>query len=197
MAADWTEHGFQRRIIGYHGFRLDGLSDCLNRCTGASVLDIGCNRGMVSYDLAVIGGATLVHGCDNYARGMLVGNEVFADIRSVKARFEVVNLEKGGDAIKAAFGVDFQERYDFVLMLAIYHKLRRDMSLPDLLKLVRFLGDHCGRYFVWRGSEQEMVEFEPCLSGFELVHWSTMAEVLLPGDKEPTPQPCAVWKRGG
>ena len=196
MAADWTEHGFQRRIIGYHGFRLDGLSDCLTRCADASVLDIGCNRGMVSYEFA-LSGATVLHGCDNYAKGMTVAHEVFADLRNVKARFEVVNLEKGGDAIKAAFGSDFHERYDFVLMLAIYHKLRRVMSLPDLLLLVRFLVDHCGRYFVWRGSEQEMDEFEQCLSGFKLVHFSTMAEVLLPGEKEPTPQPAAVWKRGG
>lgn len=196
MPADWTERGFQRRIIGYHGFRLDGLSDCLTRCSGASVFDIGCNRGMVSYEFA-LSGANVLHGCDSYVIGMQVANEVFADLRNVSARFEVVDLSKGPAAIQAAFGEDFRSRYDFVIMLAIYHKLRRIMSLDDLLALVRFFADRCGRYFVWRGSQQEMDEFEKCLAGFRLVHYSEMAEVLLPGDSKPTPQPSAVWMRGG
>ena len=196
MAADWTERGFQRRIIGYHGFRLDGLSDCLTRCAGASVLDIGCNRGMVSYEFA-LSGANVLHGCDNYEKGMLVANEVFADLRNVKARFEVVDLKGGGGAIEAAFGGDLLKTYDFVLMLAVYHKLRRIMEFDQLLDFVQFLAARCGRYFVWRGSGQEMDEFEPRLNGFKLVHYSEMAEVLLPGNSKPTPQPSAVWLRGG
>lgn len=194
--ADWNEHGYQRRIIGYHGYRLDGLSDLLPQCKDVTVLDIGCNRGMASYDLALCG-AAVVHGCDNYERGMLAANEVFADIRSVKARFEVVDLTKGAAAIEGAFGSDFLASYDFVMMLAVYHKLRRVMQIEALLDLVEFLARHCGRYFIWRGSRQEMDEFEGRLKlvGFRLVHYSELAEIVLPGDKEPTPQPAAIWRR--
>lgn len=196
MSADWTKGGFQRRIIGYHGFRLDGLADVLSRCQGASVFDIGCNRGMVCYEFA-LNGATVCHGCDEYERGMMVANEVFADCRNVDARFEVVDLTKGPTAIEAAFGADYRKPYDIIVMLAIYHKLRRIMPLSDLLALVRHMADRCGQYFVWRGSVDEMKEFEPQLlaSGLRRVHFSEISEFVLPGDRVATLQPAAIWRR--
>jgi hypothetical protein len=192
MPAEYNERGFQRRVIGYHGFRLDGLQDILSRCQDASVFDIGCNRGMNSYELA-LHGATLVHGVDNYETGVLVANEVFADWRSVQSQFEVADLSKGAKAVEMAFGVGLRDDYTFVLMLAVYHKLRRIMPLKDLLALVRFFADNCGEFFVWRGSREEKAEFEPQLSGFRLVHYSEMSEVMFDGRM--TPQPAAVWKR--
>lgn len=129
--ADWTDKGVQRRIISFSGFRLDGLADLLSRAAGRSLFDIGCNRGMVGYDFA-LAGASVIHGCDNYETGMLVAREVFADIRSVDSRFEVVDLTGGPGAVKKAFGDAYCAQYDFMLMLAVYHKLRRIMKIEDL-----------------------------------------------------------------
>jgi SAM-dependent methyltransferase len=194
MCADWTDKHVQRRIISFSAFRLDGLADLLPRAKGASVFDIGCNRGAVSHDF-VLAGARLVHGCDNSQTGIMVANEWFADIRSVEARFEVVDLTGGPRAVKQAFGHHYHAHYDFMLMLAVYHKLRRVMPLDALLYLVDHFAHHTGKFFVWRGSDDERAEFEPVLlkRGFRLVHYSKISEVQLPEFTEPVPQPCAVW----
>lgn len=194
MSADWTDKHVQRRTIHHGGFRFDGLADLLPRARGASVFDIGCNRGRVCDDL-VDHGARVVHGCDNYERGILVANEWFADDRSIEARFEIVDLTGGPGAVKKAFGKHYREKYDFVLMLAVYHKLRRLMPLDDLLYLVDHFAHHCGKFFVWRGSDGERGEFEPLLlkRGFRLVHDSHISQVKLPEYPQAVPQPAAVW----
>lgn len=192
--ADWTDKGVQRRIISFSGFRLDGLADLLSRAAGRSVFDIGCNRGMVGYDFA-LAGAAVVHGCDNYEMGMNVAREVFADIRSVDSRFEVVDLTGGPGAVKKAFGDSYRTHYDFTLMLAVYHKLRRIMKIEDLLYLVDHFAHHCGRFFVWRGSREELPEFEPVLlkRNFRRIHYSEICEIMLPEYTMPVAQPCAIW----
>lgn len=192
--ADWTDKGIQRRIISHSGFRLDGLADLFPRCQGASIFDVGCNRGHVSHDLMYYG-ATTLHGCDSSKEAIRHANELFADYRHVSARFEVVDLTGGPHAIKAAFGQDYRKQYDFVLMLAVYHKLRRDMPTNDLLFLVDHLAHHTGRLFVWRGSENELAEFEPVLlqRNFARVHYSRLCEIKLPQFTDPVPQPCAIW----
>jgi hypothetical protein len=199
MPADFTDKGVQRRIISFSGFRLDGLGDLLVRAKGAAVFDIGCNRGAVCHDF-VLSGAAVVHGCDNGLEtdGTTVistANKWFADIRSVDACFEVVDLTGGPDAVRKAFGGRLRQRYDFMLMLAVYHKLRRVMPLDQLLRLVEFFAQHTGRFFVWRGSAQEVEEFEPVLTkcGFAKAHFSVICEVKLPEFPDAVPQPCAVW----
>lgn len=193
MPASWNERGFQLRTIGL-GHRLDGLSDLLSRAWGCSVFDVGCNRGRVAYEFERYG-ANTIHGCDHNELGMTVANEWFADLRGVRSRFEVVDLTGGMDAIKKAFGLELLPRYDFVLMLAVFHKLERAMPDNKLLSLVEDLGYMCGRYFVWRGSREEKPIIELALPNeFRLVHYSEISEILFEGKH--TPQPCAVWQRG-
>lgn len=193
---DWTDKGIQRRCINFSAFRLDGLADILPRARKASVLDIGCNRGAVSYDM-VLAGAKLVHGIDNYAKGIEIANEYFADIRSVESRFECVDLRGGPTAIQKAFGNKYLPAYDIVLMLAVYHKLARVMDKAALMNLVDHLVSKCGRFFVWRGSREEKPEFEGLLLArkFKLVHYSEISEVMLPEFTLPVAQPAAIWAK--
>lgn len=142
----------------------------------------------------------MVHGCDNGLEHdgtttVSTANKWFADDRSIEARFEFVDLRGGPGAVKKSFGKHYREKYDFVLMLAVYHKLRRVMPLDDLLFLVDHFAHHCGKFFVWRGSDGERAEFEPVLlgRGFELVHESRISQIKLPEFSEPVPQPAAVW----
>jgi len=194
VPAIYNEKGFQLRTIGL-GHRLDGLADLLVRADGASVLDIGSNRGRVAYEFERYG-ATVIHGCDIYETGMMVANEWFADLRGVRSRFEVVDLIGGGAAIEAKFGATLLKQYDFILYLAVHHKLSRIMDKAALLQLVGWLADHCEKYFVWRGSEIEAHDLSSVLvkkKGFKLVHWSLLSEIVFDGKL--TPQPCGVWKR--
>lgn len=178
---NFRDEKLMRRVAGYHDIRLDGISDLLLRARGASVMDIGCNRGLVGFEFAN-NGARLVHGCDNYEDGIHVARHVFCDLRNVESRFEVVDLTKGPDALKP-FG---DTSWDIVLMLATYHKLRRIMSAEDLSKLMKFFGSRTVRWFAWRGTDKrdeneiELKELDRDLRELRLhrVHTSFMSKQL-------------------
>lgn len=174
-----------RRVQGHHDLRLDGIGDLLHRARGASVLDIGCNRGLAGFEFAY-NGATRVYGMDNYHDGIVAARHVFCDLRSVKHRFEVVDLTGGEAAIRKAFGKDTDLKHDVVLMLAIYHKLKR---LPgcDLPALMRYFGSKTAKYFGWRGYEDEIPLIDKQLApvGLTRIHTSMISDI----------QPAAIWAR--
>lgn len=156
------EHGMQRRVAGTHDIRLDGMQDLYTRAEGASVFDIGCNRGLVSLDMAK-NGAKLVAGCDNYADGINVARHIFADFRHVKSQFEVVDLTIGPDAMKP-FG---DQRFDMILCLATYHKLKRLMPPDALSGLMKHFGRRTVKYFGWRATSDKPDENEQELKALD------------------------------
>ncbi|AZV21468.1 hypothetical protein [Mesorhizobium sp. M7A.F.Ce.TU.012.03.2.1] len=177
--ADYT---VQRRVAGYHDFRMDGMTDLVLRAHGKSVFDIGCNRGMVGFEFAG-NGATTVHGCDNYEPGILAAREIFADLRKVHSRFEIVDLTGGPPALKV-FGA---KKYDITLCLATYHKLKRIMEPADLSALMQYFGKQTKGYFAWRGTsdkpaenEQELYALDVDLGfvGLERIHTSHISAEL-------------------
>jgi SAM-dependent methyltransferase len=179
----------QRRVAGYHDIRMDGMVDLIMRARGASVLDIGCNRGLVGFEFAV-NGAALVHGCDIYEAGIATAREVFADLRSVKSQFECIDLTIPG-ALQEAFG---DQKYDIVLMLATYHKLKRIMSTTAIEELMCDIGNRTLRYFAWRGTSKDIKENVGEIKridkyyeqDFKRIHRSGISEAL--GE-------CAIWQR--
>lgn len=149
------ENKLMRRVAGYHDLRMDGISDLVIRARGAAVMDIGCNRGLVGFELAN-NGAVLVHGCDNYGEGIETARQLFADLRNVQSQFEVTDLTKGVRALEP-FG---KTQYDIVLMLATYHKLKREMSGDALGALIKHFGERTSKWFAWRGTSEKANENE-------------------------------------
>lgn len=145
-----AKYSVQRRVAGYHDIRMDGMSDLLIRAKGMAVFDIGCNRGMVGFEFAC-NGAAVVHGCDLYEKGIETAREVFADLRSVESRFEVVDLTKGPGALSAFVG----QTYDVTLCLATYHKLKRVMKPDDISALMQHFGKTTKQYFAWRATSDK------------------------------------------
>ncbi len=171
------ESKLQRRVAGYHDIRLDGLTDIVTRAPGQRVLDLGCNRGLVGFEMAN-NGAAVVHGCDIDADCIGVARGVFADLRSVESRFEVVDLTKE---------IPFpKERYDIVLCIATYHKIKRVMSVGNLSALMVNLGKRTDKFFVWRGNgnpieaESEMAALDRDMRECKLkrVHTSELSLTL-------------------
>lgn len=152
----FDEYKVIRRVAGRHDYRLDGLTDLLVRAHGMAILDLGCNRGMAGHDFAQHG-ALLVHGCDlNNDGEIFVARSVFADIRNVESKFEIVDLTRP-NALQGAFG---DQEYDAILMLATYHKLKRVMQPAALAELVQDIGRRSRRYFAWRGTSEKHQENE-------------------------------------
>ena len=177
----------ERRVQGDHDIRLDGIGDLLSRARGASVFDIGCNRGLVALDFAK-NGATRAMGCDIDETCICVCREVFADLRSVPHRFEVVDLTGGPEAMRKAFGSkDGELEHDIVMMLATYHKLKRVMPAKELSELIRWFGKKTKRYFGWRGYEDEIPLLDKDLgaAGLTRIHTSMISDI----------QPAAIWAR--
>jgi SAM-dependent methyltransferase len=181
----------QRRVAGCHNVRLDGMSDLLLRARDGSVLDLGCNRGMVSYEFADCG-AAVVHGLDNYKVGIEGAREIFADRRDCQYRFEVADLTAGPVALDT---LGDRVDYDFVLLLAVIHKLKREMSDDLLRALIRAVGERCRKYVVWRGTQRDeqgndeemrMLDSELGGLGFRRVQWTAISD-LGPG---------VIWARG-
>lgn len=180
----------QRRVAGEHDVRLDGMQDLYTRAPGASVFDIGCNRGLVSLDMAK-NGATVLHGCDNYEQGIEVARHIFADLRSVKSQFEVVDLTHGPAALER-----FEDRrYDIVLCLATYHKLKRIMPADKLSELFVHFGKRTIQYFGWRATsdkpdenEEEIIALDRDMkaAGLQRIHTSYISKQL---------GVAAIWER--
>jgi SAM-dependent methyltransferase len=178
-----SEYKLQRRVAGYHDIRLDGMTDLVTRAKGASVLDIGCNRGLVSFEMAN-NGAAIVHGCDNFEPGIRTAQEIFADLRAVQSRFAVLDLTEGAQVIRDEFGIT---TYDIVLCLATYHKLKRIMPAEKLEELFVHFGRRTRRYFGWRGTsdkpdenEHEMQALDVLMAqaGLQRIHTSYISEIL-------------------
>lgn len=150
MTPTGAKYTIQRRVAGYHDVRMDGMSDLLLRCKGKSVFDIGCNRGAVGFAFYEHG-ATKVHGCDNYEKGIETAREWFADLRSVESRFEVADLSRGVQSLEAFKG----EAYDITLCLATYHKLKRVMEEAKLSELMKHFGRWTKQYFGWRATSDK------------------------------------------
>jgi SAM-dependent methyltransferase len=183
-----SEATLQRRVAGYHDIRLDGMLDLVVRARGASVMDVGCNRGLVGFEMAN-NGARLVHGCDNYAEGIATAQQLFADLRNCETRFEVVDLSQGGSALKV-FG---DMRYDIVLMLATYHKLKRVMAPLALDGLMEVLGNRTSKWFGWRATsdkpaenDAEMKALDRQLFPLKRIHTSYISKTL---------GVAAIWER--
>lgn len=175
-----------RRVQGDHDLRLDGISDLLTRARGATVFDIGCNRGRASDEFAR-NGATRVMGCDIYHDGIIAARHLFCDLRTCQHRFEVVDLTGGPAAIRKAFGPDAEMQHDIILMLATYHKLKRIMPEEALTELMTFFASKTKRYFAWRGHGDEIKPLDGFFKtvGMRRIQTSLISDI----------QPAAIWAR--
>jgi SAM-dependent methyltransferase len=178
-----SEYKLQRRVAGYHDIRMDGMTDLVTRAKGASIFDIGCNRGLVAFEMAN-NGADIVHGCDIFPEGIRTAKEIFADLRAVQSHFAVLDLTGGAEVVANEFGAT---QYDIVLCLATYHKLKRIMPAERLADLFVHFGKRTRRYFGWRATsekpdenEEEMAALDVTLlrAGLRRIHTSYISEVL-------------------
>ena len=162
------------RQSGHQTDRLDGIGDILRRARGASLLDIGTNRGLVAYEFAWHG-ANVVHGCDIYEPGIATAREVFATM-PCQSRFVLADLLEGPGNLVRAFGSDYRSSYDIVLFLAVYQKVRDLMTADARTALLEHLASRTAKYFVFRDwiTHYPEVAKQLKLSGLYQIHYSLL-----------------------
>jgi len=185
-----------RRVVGKHSVRLNGLTDLLFHAPGASVLDVGCNRGIQLYEM-YLNGARLVHGIDLAPDAIENARAIFADEVGAQVQFEVGDLTRGAAAL-APFG---DGNYDIVMMIATYHKLARPPSKPyqelgaqgmsadELSEFVRHLGRRTTKFFAFKAPNMDafaQIDKDMSNAGLRRVHTSEMCTI----------GPAGIWRRG-
>ena len=154
--------------------RLDGVSHLLTEVEGKSVLDLGCNRGLVCYEFAVAG-AAYVSGVDKNEQAIATARHLFDDVTTCRWKFAHRDL---------VYGLPYDEEvFDFILLLGVYHKLRRVMNQKGLNCLVA-QASHGVRTFVWNGFPEEFALINDVLKS-EFDHDYRVANV----------QQWCVWRR--
>lgn len=178
-------HPVRRSGVGSHDIRFIGFTDLLLFARGASVIDVGCNRGHNGYEF-YRDGARLVHGCDIDGASIQAARHWFAELSYVESKFEVVDLTKGPKALSEAFG---PQGYDIVLFVGVQHKLKRHMKVDQLDELTVDLGKRALKYLGWNGYPEDIFQMDAAMktAGLRRIHTSELAH----------PGIAAIWKREG
>jgi 2-polyprenyl-3-methyl-5-hydroxy-6-metoxy-1,4-benzoquinol methylase len=98
--------------------RIAGLFDCGIDFTGKSVLDVGCNMGIVAYEISKRG-PSLIHGLDNYLGAFRVAKAIFSAV-PVESRFDLVDLRNERKLQKVLL-----PSYDIILLMEVYHQVKK------------------------------------------------------------------------
>jgi hypothetical protein len=165
-------------ISGSQFGRLAGLEPLSVICPGRSVLDVGCHRGLISYEAARCG-ATLVHGVDLYPQGIEAAQEIFQD-SGIPNQFAQFDLSLGREAILDSLGDMLQPSYDVVLLLAVMQHLRRQMDSEGADALLDFFAELAGTYVVLRMPNVEACEGQLSRHGFRKVYFNHIDQKLSP-----------------
>lgn len=116
--------------------QMKGLGGALDECSGKTVVDFGCAKGLIAEQFAEAGASSVF------------GVECNAALFSVALRLERANLHFQHadirDVMKRERETGEPRRYDIVLALAVIHKL------PDPAPAAAFMADATGQLLVVR-----------------------------------------------
>ncbi|TIL68342.1 class I SAM-dependent methyltransferase [Mesorhizobium sp.] len=110
----------RKKFAGTWEDRLDGLFSCGVDYAGKTILDVGCNMGIVAYEIAKHR-PTYIHGIDILKPHIGVARSIFLG-SGVESRFDAMNL--GSRKLPSVL----RDSYDVVLLLAVYQHVRRGLG---------------------------------------------------------------------
>ncbi|TIQ58948.1 MAG: class I SAM-dependent methyltransferase [Mesorhizobium sp.] len=117
----WKSH--KKYSAGTWDDRLDGLFSCGVKYFGKTILDVGCNMGIVAYEIAKRRPA-YIHGIDILKPHTRVARSIFLG-SNVESRFDTMSL--GSRKLQSVLN----DRYDIVLLLAVYQHVRRGLGQEE------------------------------------------------------------------
>jgi 2-polyprenyl-3-methyl-5-hydroxy-6-metoxy-1,4-benzoquinol methylase len=123
--------------------RFQGLEPLFERAAGASILDVGMSEGHIAYEFARRG-AALIHGVEKHRDKVRFARRLFRDV-PVAHRFWRADLSRPDHPLKP--GSELRASYDVVLLLGVYHHLRKQMPQARLDALLDALLERTGIWF--------------------------------------------------
>ncbi|HAV77201.1 MAG TPA: hypothetical protein DCX53_07595 [Anaerolineae bacterium] len=147
--------------------RIDGLEFLLNNCKGASILDVGCAEGLISYEFAK-NGAKLIHGFEIDRRRVEFAKLLFQEV-PIEHNFVAANIAVDFNKFQKQHSHFLLDKYDIVLYLGVYHHLIKQNSVEVVQGFISAMLSRTINYFAVRTNK--LLEFEYLIlsNGFELV----------------------------
>jgi 2-polyprenyl-3-methyl-5-hydroxy-6-metoxy-1,4-benzoquinol methylase len=160
----WARSG--TRFTGEWSDRLDSLFSCGVDFTGRSILDLGCNMGIVAYEVAKLGPIS-IHGIDLNRQHIQIARSIFQAV-PVESRFDCMSIAS------SRFEAALAPMYNTVLLLSVYHHLKRGAGEKLAANAMRTVARHCDSTIVIRDPGTTEAELLGLLgeSGFSVVHHS-------------------------
>lgn len=121
----------EKRFTGTWDDRLDSLFSVGVDYAGKSILDLGCNMGVVAYEIAKQG-PSFIHGVEKHPPHVYVAQTIFSGV-GTPSRFDCTRIGS------SQFYRLLRPSYDIVLMLAVYHHFRRKLGPENVKALLRSL----------------------------------------------------------
>ena len=141
-----------KSFMGNWEHRLAGVFDCNVDFSGKTILDAGCNVGIIDYEIAKRSPA-FIHGIDSYWGGINAARHIFHGV-DVESRFDVADITNDRKLRRL-----LRPSYDIVIMMAVWQHIRtaRGQAVAD--RVVATLAEHCTGVFIVRIKESMSNEF--------------------------------------
>lgn len=141
--------------------RVENLFDANVSFKDKSVLDVGCNMGIVGYELCKQSPKTY-HGVDILDSHINVANSIF---RAVPVESNIESFDLTDDTVRAS---KLRPEYDVVLYLAVHQHLKRATNEMHTRRIALDLFARCKENLVFRGPDLEEIKLIAKESGFRI-----------------------------
>lgn len=155
----------EKRFIGNWDFRLKPLLECDIDFKGKSILDAGCNVGVIDYEISKFG-PSFIHGIDNYRAGIYAARNIFAGVE-IPSRFEILDM-----ADDRRLRRSLEPSYDIVLFMSVWQHIRRELGSRIADRMTATLAERCSGIFVGQTATEEAGEFSRLMNslGFDVAY---------------------------
>lgn len=141
-----------KRFIGNWEFRLAGLFDCGVDYSGKTILDAGCNIGIIDYEIAKRAPA-FIHGIDEYRAAINTARQIFRGY-DMESRFDVADLTND----RKLRGL-LRPSYDVVIFTSVWQHLRKRRGEAVADRVVATLTERCSGTFIAKTTDDIAHEF--------------------------------------
>ena len=151
LRAPWRSYG-QTVFRGDWPFRLEGLFESGVEFGGKRILDAGCNVGIVAYEVAKQGPAS-IHGVDYFPDFIETAGHIFHGYRKLPHKFDVLDLTKARQ-VEQTLAAD----YDVVIFMAVWQHIYERHGPAIAEHVAGDLAKRCKETLVARTSPASIAE---------------------------------------